>query len=197
MSDQKKSNLALAMWASSVSDEEREENDYYATEICTIQDLIKLNFLNKNILEPCCWEWHISKELIKAWHNVHSQDLIDRWYWIWWKDFLESTWIFEWDIVTNPPYKLAKEFVLKALECINEWNHVVMLLKVQFFESEKRKELFDKSPPKIVYMYRKRQVCWKWWEFYHKDGKKKWSAVFYCRFVWEKWFSWDPIIKWI
>ena len=42
------------------------------------------------------------------------------------------------DIITNPPYKYAKEFVEKSLELIREGGKVAMLLKLTFLEGQKR-----------------------------------------------------------
>ena len=46
------------------------------------------------------------------------------------------------DILTNPPYKLAKEFVEHALEVVEDGYYVVMFLKLTFLEGKARKELF-------------------------------------------------------
>ncbi len=60
----------------------------------------------------------------------------------------------EWngDIITNPPYKYAQEFIEKALQIIPEGNKVAMFLKVQFLEGKGRKKLFLSQPPKTVYV---------------------------------------------
>ena len=45
-------------------------------------------------------------------------------------------------IITNPPYKLAQEFVLKARELVPK---VVMLLRLAFLESERRRNILDRA----------------------------------------------------
>ena len=55
--------------------------------------------------------------------------------------------IFNGDIITNPPYKYAKEFVEKALEVIPKGNKVAMFLKLQFLEGKARRKMFETSPP--------------------------------------------------
>lgn len=192
--------------ASNHSEWDREQNDYYATDPNTILDLIhfeefsptydddyfedKTNF---NIWECACGEWHLSKELEKHGFKVVSSDLIDRWYWKWWVDFLQCKKEFNWHIITNPPYKYAKEFVEKSLELIPKWKKVAMFLKLTFLEWIARQKFFKKYPPKKVYVYSKRQMCAKNWEF----EKYKSNAVAYSWFVWEKWFTWKPTIEWI
>ena len=53
------------------------------------------------------------------------------------KNFLECDDIFEGDILTNPPFKLAEQFVEKSFELIDEGNYAIFFLKVQFLESKK------------------------------------------------------------
>ena len=201
----KKTTFAI-LGASNHSEWDREKNDYYATDPNVILDLIHFEEFsptnnykyfeqesNFNVWEPACGEWHLSKELEKHWFNVKSTDLINRWYWKWWIDFLKSQDKFNWHIITNPPYKYAKEFVEKAMELIPEWKKVAMFLKLQFLEWQSRKKLFQKYPPKKVYVYSKRQMCAKNWEF----EKYKSNAIAYAWYVWEKGFKWKPQIEWI
>ena len=58
------------------------------------------------------------------------------------------------DIVTNPPYSLAKEFVEHALDISNDGCKVAMFLKIQFLEGKSRRELFKKYPPKTICQFR-------------------------------------------
>ena len=102
---------------------------------------------------------------------------------------------YNWDILTNPPYKYAKEFVLKALELTG--NKVYMFLKLTFLEGKARyNELFSKYPPKNIYVFSERVLCAKNADF---DGMKAGggSAVAYAWFVWEKGFEGKTTIEWI
>lgn len=97
------------------------------------------------------------------------------------------------DIITNPPYKYAKEFIQNAIKVIDEGNKIAMFLKLTFLEGQARKQLFNKYPPKTIYVYSKRALC-------AKNGKfEKYpsSAIAYAWFIWEKGFKGNPIIKWI
>ena len=97
------------------------------------------------------------------------------------------------DIITNPPYKYATEFVRKALEIIPNGNKVAMFLKIQFLEGKERRKLFEEYPPKIVYVSSSRLNCAKNGDFitYPK------SAMAYAWYVWEKGYQGNTIIKWI
>ena len=181
----------VTLWASSHSDIEREKNDYYATDPKAIIPLLKYIRKEDKIREPCCWEWHLSKELVKNWYNVISSDLIDRWYWTWWIDFLKLNKPFFWNIVTNPPYKYAMEFVENSLELIPDWKIVCMFLKLTFLESIKRKKLFDRWQLRDVLVFSKRIQAAINWDL---EMFKKSSAACYAWFIWEKWFIWKPTI---
>src|SRR5574344_608958 len=64
--------------ASNHSEFERVQHDYYATDPQAVEELLKVESFDKNILEPCCGEGHISKVLEKHGYMVESSDLIDR-----------------------------------------------------------------------------------------------------------------------
>ncbi len=60
--------------------EEREVNDYYATEPRAAVLLMEVEKFAPAIWECACGEGHLSKELEKAGYQVYSTDLIDRGY---------------------------------------------------------------------------------------------------------------------
>lgn len=126
---------------------ERETNDYYATEPKALELLLEKETFSNNIWECACGEGHLSKVLERNGYNVLSTDLIDRGYGKGGVDFLKCTEQFDGDIITNPPYKYAKEFVEKALELITNGHRVAMFLKIQFLETVSRRELFERTPP--------------------------------------------------
>lgn len=103
----------------------------------------------------------------------------------------------ETDIVTNPPYKYAKEFVLKALEQVDDGRKVCMFLKLTFLEGKARlQELFSKYPPKRIWVFSERVMCAKNGDF---DGVRAGggSAVAYAWFIWEKGYKGETTIGWL
>ena len=181
--------------ASNHSDEERQKEDYYATEPKAVELLLEQENFNPYVWECACGEGHISEVLKKHGYNVKSSDLIDRGYdgteTI---DFLKvSKQDLSRDIITNPPYKYAKEFVEHALDISMYSVKIAMFLKLTFLESKARQELFEKNPPKKIYVFRNRVDCWK--NGIKPDKPSK--AVCYAWFVWEKGYTGDPVIKWI
>ena len=178
--------------ASNHADHERQRKDYYATEPAAAEWLCKLETFNKRILEPACGEGHISKVLAAHGYEVTSRDLIARGFGET-ADFLaldNTEW--EGDIVTNPPYRYAREFAEKALRMVREGGKVAMLLKLTFLEGKGRRALFRAAPPARVWVSSSRLKCAINGDFDSVGG----SATAYAWFVWEKGFKGDPIIKW-
>ena len=190
-------NVFVNLGASNHTDIDRSELDFYATPPLAVRQLLDLERFNDNIWEPACGMQHITNELKKKSYNVKSSDII--------KmvddpdieiiDFLKCENIWDGDIITNPPYKYATEFVYKALELVKEGNKVVMFLKLQFLEGKKRIALFEKYPPKIIYVASGRYGCSDTGIF--DENGNTGSAICYCWYIWEKGFTGSPIIKWI
>jgi hypothetical protein len=57
--------------------------------------------------------------------------------------------LFDLNIITNPPFNLAKEFIEKA-HSLNP-RSISMVLKSSYWHAKSRKALFDKYPPAVVY----------------------------------------------
>ena len=178
--------------ASNHADHDRQREDYYATEPAATEWLCKLEEFCPIILEPSCGEGHISRELIKAGYNVTSRDLVDRGFGEV-ADFL-SIENQEWkgDIVTNPPYKYAQEFVEKALRIIPEGRKVAMFLKLTFLEGQSRRLLFRNFLPRRVWVSSARLKCAINGDF-DSIGS---SATAYAWFIWEKGYKGSTEIKW-
>jgi hypothetical protein len=142
-----KASVFKTLGASNHADHEREQNDYYATEPAAVEWLCKLETFNHKVLEPACGAGHISEVLKAHGYEVESRDLVDRGYGTQ-ADFLSID-NQEWDgdIITNPPYSFAQEFVEKALRIIPDGHKVAMFLKITFLEGKKRKALFRSCPP--------------------------------------------------
>ena len=204
--------------ASNHTEDNREENDFYATEPKAADILIKdtcEDFTN-NIYECAAGEGHLAKKFIELGYNVHSTELVDRGYGITGVDFLkvkrEDIPFKTFSIVTNPPYSKAEDFIYHAMDILKDGEKCVMFLKVLFEESDGRKSLFKKYPPRI-YICSNRIKCAKNGDFYDrdketgeilykKDGTPKFisSAVAYAWYVFEK--GWKPkegggIIDWV
>lgn len=180
--------------ASNYTAEERQKDDYYATEPRAVGLLLSKEHFNSNIWECACGEGHMSDVLKAAGYTVFSSDIVDRGY----KEteiinFLEFKEVNSMDIITNPPYKYAKEFVKHALDISVAGTKIAMFLKLTFLESQSRKELFREYPFRTLYVSSSRLQCAKNGDFEKYSG----TAVAYGWYIWVKGFKGKPIIEWI
>ncbi len=181
---------------------ERAGQDYYATDPTAIDKLLNVETPHKRIWECACGGGHLSERLTERGYYVYSSDIVDRGYkrLTRTRDFLTAETVpfaGEFDIITNPPYKYAKEFVLKALELLPHGCCSYMFLKLTFLEGKARySELFSKYPPKRIYVFSERIICAKNGDFAAlKDSGG--GAVAYAWYVWEKGYYGTPRIKWL
>lgn len=187
--------------ASNHADNEREINDYYATDPVAIDKLLTVERPSDYIWECACGEGHLAKRLREHGHfYVMSSDIVYRDGCTYVADFLKLDdapgfkGIDGFDIITNPPYKYAKEFVLKALELLPEGCRCYMFLKLTFLEGKARyEELFSKTPPKTVYVFPERVQCAKNGDFKKYNN----GAVAYAWFVWQKGWTGKTTLDWI
>lgn len=163
--------------ASNHSLSEREERDFYATDPASVRALMDEEDFCRHIWEPACGLGHISKTIME-----------DNRYWVYESDIVQripcSRLDFlsyrgphrECDIITNPPYSKAFEFVVKALDVVTAGHKVAMLLRIQFLEGLERRKLFDLYPPHSgVCVHQETGVC-KEWRF--SQVRKRQRAMF-------------------
>ena len=182
---------------------DRVEDDFYATPEGAIKDILDREILNGSILEPACGEGHISK-LLKEYYptsEIISTDLIQR------DDkfnigvqgnidFLTYDYNRKFDnVITNPPFNLVQEFIERALQLSN--NKVIMFAKIQLLEGTKRREMFDNTPLKYVYVFSKRQNPLRNGSPTDEKGKPWASTMYFAWFVWEQGYISEPIIRWL
>lgn len=182
----------------------RVENDYYATNPKAVEMLLtNYTFDAATILEPCVGGGHIANAINNFFANqrvITGLDLVDRGYpntIV--QDFLtwETDRKFE-GIITNPPFSLAQEFIEKGMELLTDDGQMAMFLKIQFLEGAKRKEFFEKYPPKYVYVFRNRMATWNNGNEVDPNTGKRWATTMcHAWFIWDKGSKTEPIIRWL
>ena len=182
----------MTKWTSIAWRKENDWIDFYETPIWCIEKLLEYENFTWNILEPASWNWAISKVLEQKGYRVISKDIRndDKVYWEWGQDFLQSINNYD-NIITNPPFCLAEDFIKKSLSVSS--SKVVMFLKLQFLESSGRYDFFKNTPLKKVYVLSKRPTLYpaNW-----PVPKNKWTIA-YAWYVWEKWYEWPTVLDWI
>jgi len=172
---------------------DRHESDYYVTPIKAIIDFLK-EFSKKEpnvfsdgiILDPCAGgdgtnpmsypfalrRFGVSKDRIET-LDIRS-DSPAKYH----EDFLCWTHPWQYDIIiSNPPFILAMEFIKKSLDIVSDGGFVVMLLRLNFFGSKKRKPFWEEHMPKYAFVHNARMS-------FTSDGKT--DSIEYMHAVWQK-----------
>lgn len=200
-----KTSTFTCLGASNHVEHDRAEHDYYATDPKAAELLLEVEPNLDNIWECACGAGHLVNIFRKHNKNGLATDIVDRGligsYVLNFLDFknsyhtinLYSDGLWHGDIVTNPPYKYALEFVKRAISLVPVGRKVCMFLKLTFLEGKARKEFFKQYPPKTIYVCSGRIKCALNGDF---DATGQ-SAACYAWFVWEKGFTGKPTIEWI
>lgn len=158
------------------------KDDLYETPPTAVEALLRAEKLPNQIWEPACGPGAIVNVLRKAGHKVFASDLVDYGMGESGRDFLMERFAppgYE-AIVTNPPFKLAGEFVVHALELCPK---VIMLLRLAFLESQRRSPILDGGLLARIHVFKNRLPMM------HRgnwQGNKAGSAICYAWFVWDR-----------
>ena len=157
----------------------RQKDDFYPTPDIAIRPLLDIEMFHGRVWEPACGDGAISKVLEEYGHETVSTDLNDWGYGESRRDFLMETVPEASNIVTNPPFKLAQQFIQQAID-LGVYKHC-WLLRLSFLEGVKRfNELFAKNQPSRIYVFSKRITMWRGDEEPTGTG-----TTCYAWFVWE------------
>ena len=164
---------------------ERVENDFYKTESGVMSKLLEVEKFSGKVWECACGDGTLVRELEEWGYDVYASDLIDRGFGVGGVDFLECCDGFDGDIITNPPFKYANEFILKGLELCDR--KLAILGRVALLEGQWRYENIWKMG-----MLKKVLVGVKRLRFL--DGKP--SPHAHAWFVWDKEWDGEPVVGW-
>jgi hypothetical protein len=143
-------------------------------------------------LEPACGAGHMAKVLLEYFGEVRSADAYAYGY-ADVRDFLTypyETNAVDW-VITNPPFRLAEEFVLRALRVAR--HGVAILARTVFLESVGRYQgIFQATPPTKFAQFVERVPMVRG----RLDGKAT-TATGYAWLVWEKSAVGLPRLMWV
>jgi hypothetical protein len=143
-------------------------------------------------LEPACGIGHMAKVLKEYFGEVYCSDAYDYGFGGA-RDFLTFPYeinAVDW-IITNPPFRLAEDFVLRALQIASRG--VALLARTVFLESVGRYDgIFSRRPPTKFAQFVERVPMVKG----RLDGKAT-TATGYAWFVWEKNLAGTSRLMWI
>ncbi len=161
-------------------------DDLYETPPAAVEALLLVEDVPARIWEPACGPGSITRVLRASGRDVFATDLVD--YSSPDQDASGRDFLMELrrpdgfeTILTNPPYKLANEFVAHSLSLCPK---VIMLLRLAFLESNKRIAILDSGSLARVHVFRKRLPMM------HRGGwtgeKVGGGMIAFAWFVWDR-----------
>ena len=153
----------------------RDPYDFYRTPKWCVDGVYKSLDLPKPTLDPCCGDGALLKSSTHI-RGVEIQnhlalEAMRRGYNVQMGNSLERSWENE-HIIMNPPFKDAMGWVEKS---VTEALSTLVLLRLGFLASKKRKPFFDRYPPQYMAVLSKRpsftakgtdsaDYCWLFWD---------------------------------
>lgn len=168
------------------------DNDYYPTPSWATQKLLDAEKFTGSIWEPACGDGSMSDIIAANGFQVYSSDLIDRGFGDTNVDFLKDTFLTRYDnIITNPPFNLAEEFLDQAYNLAN--HKIALLLRLSFLEGKGRyKSVYSKFPPSKILVFSSRVTFYPAGQVTGGGG-----TTAYAWYVWDKQYSGPTIIDWL
>ena len=145
-----------------------------------------------DVREPAANRGHMVMPLREYFYEVEASDIFDYGAGFPVQDYLfgPPPPLVDWTI-TNPPFKLAEQFIARALE--TSTFGVAMILRTAFLEGVARhKNLFAVRPPSHFLQFSERVVMHK-----GKLSPKGSTATAYCWLVWQQNYIAPPQMEWI
>ena len=168
--------------------------DFYPTPEPVTRALLAVETFTGPVWEPASGEGHISRVLEDAGYPVFSSDLRVTGFGHGGFDFLKFTPQFDpGAIVTNPPFKLAEQFIARAKQ-FPSVAKLALLLKLTFLEGAKRQPMFQYTvfPLARVHVFINRVS-------FAANGETDGGAgmIAFAWFVWDRSHTGAPRIGWI
>ena len=166
----------------------RKKSDFYETPYSMTERFLFAEHFDYSgsFCEPACGDGAIVKVLSKHAKNVVAYDIE--------ADFLKEIKKYDY-VITNPPFSLAYEFVLKAKQVASR--KFAFLLPLSYLHGKKRFDRIytDKAFPLArVYVFTRYPMLG---EPLREDGKYNTGMMVYAWFVFDKFYSGEPAIRWI
>ena len=169
----------------------REKDDFYPTPPEGTRALLAVERFRGAIWEPACGDGAISRVLAEAGHEVVSTDLVDRGFGVPRVDFLMESRRLAPNVVTNPPFKHAEQFLARALDLGAE--KIALLCRLAWLEGARRRRMFETTPLARVHVFSRRLPI-------RRGGDPDVSGgglIAFAWYVWERGHAGPPTLGWI
>ena len=182
----KQQNKSYAVMAQRHSDP-NESRDFFPTPMWATRALMEhvitdhASISQQTVWEPAAGQGHMARVLSCYFGKTIASDAYDYNYGSVIDFTAPNTNLREIDwVITNPPFKLGAEFILKRLEVADKG--VAMLTRTVFIEGKKRyKRIFSQTPPTIIAQFAERVPMVE-----GRVDRYAVSATAYAWLVWEK-----------
>ena len=175
-------------------DSNGKKSDFYETPYSLTRKFLDAESFDKSlsVCEPACGDGAISKILNERWDKelITSYDIRD-------KD--KSNFLWDYDnynyIITNPPYSLAFEFILKAKQLSKL--KFAFLLPLYYLHGKKRyDEIFSDRSYGLekIYVFTRSPMLG---ETLREDGKHNTGMMPYAWYVWTNGYGGQPTLDWL
>jgi len=169
-----------------------ELDHYYKTPASCVKAIVARESFGHNIWDCCTGDGAIADALMDSGFSVVATELKDRGYGLTGRDFLQEDTLLAPEMIINPPFKLADEFVSHAINL--GVRKLAVFQRLAWLEGGKRlNTLWRVHPPSRIWVFSKRQTLWRGDD---PDAKASGGAIPFAWFVWEKNHK-GPVLDWI
>lgn len=134
----------------------RSKYDHYETPRHTTMSLLEHHYIKYPVLEPCAG-YSSMANILKAGGKVVTNDIDPEIVCDYNSDYLLlDLGIGFQSIITNPPFSLAEQIITKSIQDIKIGGEVIMLLRLDFLGTIKRRLFWKSYPAKQIYALSKR-----------------------------------------
>jgi hypothetical protein len=162
----------------------RQPFDLYETPEWATKAVVPFLPQNATILEPACGGGKMVRALQACGFNVCGQDIQTG------RDFFDTKACDADAIVTNPPFKLATNFIEHSLKLVRpQHGTVAMLLRTDFDHAKTRRHLFDGNSAFSMKIVLTKRIIW----FERQGAAPSFNHAWY---LWNWKHTGAPIIAW-
>ncbi len=172
----------------------RNADDYYCEPRVAVDALLDVEeFADSTTWDPACGSGNIPRAFRARGYGINGTDLVDRGGCDWTMDFLAehpADYLYS-NIVTNPPFNLATEFLLRALPLTTD--KVCILQRLAWLEGKARRQVFESTPLARVWVFSSRISM----PPGGSNQPAKGGSVAFAWYVWKHGHQGPPTLGWI
>lgn len=170
---------------------DRQAEEWYQEPLWCSERLFACERFNGAIYDPACGAGRIMESARRAGYRAHGSDIVRRCPETAEADFLKAVGTAD-NIVTNPPFKIAREFALHAMSLTT--GKVAMIFPVRRLNA--LHSWVDTMPLRRVWLLTPRPSMPPG-DFIKAGGKPGQGTIDFCWMVWKRGFVGRPEIRWL